>query len=191
MGATVIQVSTEFVFDGNEDVLSGGPFDEWSAPLARSIYARSKLAGERLVAAATPNHHIVRLQNLYGAGGHNFLSRLRPRLAAGEIVEVDRERLICPMWAGTAARYLCDIAESGCVGVWHVSVSDSATHEEFARQFPGSAGVVGAAHLRFDVHRPSIRMDCRRLEMLEMTPLPTWKESLKEYLVSICSEKAA
>lgn len=187
IGATVIQVSTEFVFDGMQQT---GPYDEYDIPRAHSIYARSKLAGEISVAVANPKYHIVRLQNVYGAGGKNDLSTLHARLKTGERLTLDNERLIQPTWAGTAAKYLIDIAESERYGVWHVSCSKPITRFRFAQELEGgsNACAVNSNAFKLKVKRPSILLTGRRLEMLGMSPVSTWQESLNEYLLSVAAQ---
>ena len=65
LGATLVHVSTDFVFDGAQ----AEPYDEFERPNPQSIYARSKWAGEELARARRRELFLVRVQGLYGAGG--------------------------------------------------------------------------------------------------------------------------
>ena len=78
-GALIVQISTNEVFDGTLD----RPYTEDDAPNPINPYGASKLAGERLVAAANPRHIIVRTAWLFGPGGANFVTKV---LAAAERV---------------------------------------------------------------------------------------------------------
>ena len=83
-GAKVVHLSTDYVFDGTKTE----PYVESDPAGPQSAYGRTKLAGERAVAEANPNHAIVRTAWLFGAGGPNFVETML-RLA-GERDEVQR-----------------------------------------------------------------------------------------------------
>jgi dTDP-4-dehydrorhamnose reductase len=69
VGAAVIQVSTDYVFDGRQSA----PYDEQAVPNPLGVYGRSKLAGEEQVRAANPDHVIVRTAWVYSPFGRNFV----------------------------------------------------------------------------------------------------------------------
>src|SRR5437868_9463249 len=70
-GAAAIQISTDYVFDGAKSA----PYVESDRPGPASAYGRSKLEGERAV-AANPRHAIVRSSWLFGVGGGNFVATM-------------------------------------------------------------------------------------------------------------------
>src|ERR1700761_9105546 len=70
VGAAVVYVSTDYVFDGDK----GSPYVESDQPAPRSAYGRTKLAGEEATAAANKRHFIVRSSGLFGIGGGNFVA---------------------------------------------------------------------------------------------------------------------
>ncbi|MEJ5900633.1 dTDP-4-dehydrorhamnose reductase [Ochrobactrum teleogrylli] len=71
-GAPVIHLSTDYVFAGNSDK----PYVETDPTGPRSVYGSSKLEGERLVAAAHPQHIILRTAWVYSPFGKNFVKTM-------------------------------------------------------------------------------------------------------------------
>ncbi len=189
VGAAVIHVSTDFVFDG---ALEGRGYDEFDAPAPKSVYARSKRAGELLVEKVNPKHHVVRVQGLYGFGGKSFSSRMRSLLlnhAPG--IRLDNERRVQPTSAVEAAAALCNIAESDRFGYWHASCRGSTTWHRYALQMARRLNVVpewsavSTASLALAAHRPfNCVLAHRRLEMCDLPLLPTWEEALDDYLAT-------
>ena len=69
LGARTIHLSTDYVFDGEASL----PYVESTALAPRGAYGRTKLRGENLLTAATPECFIVRTAWLYGVRGRNFV----------------------------------------------------------------------------------------------------------------------
>ena len=72
VGAAVIQLSTDYVFDGEGQ----GPYAEDARANPLNAYGRSKLAGEEQVRAANPEHLIIRTAWVYSPFGRNFVTSI-------------------------------------------------------------------------------------------------------------------
>src|SRR5205085_2563461 len=79
IGAAVINVSTDYVFDG----AGGAPYAEEAVPNPLNVYGASKLAGERAVAAANPRSLNIRTSWVVSARGKNFVKTMIRVAAAG------------------------------------------------------------------------------------------------------------
>jgi dTDP-4-dehydrorhamnose reductase len=189
VGATVVHVSTDFVFAGD---LEGRGYDEFDATAPKSVYARSKRAGEILVEKLNPRHHVVRVQGLYGFGGKSFSSRLRSLLMNhAPNIRLDNERRVQPTSAVEAAAALCNIAASDRFGYWHASCRGSTTWHRFALHMARRLNLVpdwsavSTASLALAAHRPfNCVLQHRRLEMCDLPLLPPWEEALDDYLAT-------
>lgn len=84
IGAKLIAISTDYVFDGELDC----PYHEYDQPNGGlNIYAKSKWAAEQAVRSLCPNHLIARVSWLYGGNGPSFVHTML-RLAANAKREV-------------------------------------------------------------------------------------------------------
>ncbi len=184
IGAKLVQVSTDYVFDGNK----GEPYLEDDAIGPLSIYGESKLAGE-LNAAMAPEFLIVRTQWLYGLHGKNFVETML-RLAAerSELSVVD-DQVGSPTFTRDLALAIKALLDKGCCGTYHVANAGFCSWNEFARAIFVEEGVaVTVSHMSTEqLNRPARRplystLDCGKLAAdAGFVPRP-WREALKEYL---------
>jgi dTDP-4-dehydrorhamnose reductase len=123
-GALIVQISTNEVFDGTVR----RPYAEGDKPNPINPYGASKLAGERAVAAANPQHLIVRSAWLFGPRGTDFVTRI---LAAAERARAAHEPLRVvddewgnPTWTPSLADAITRLAADPRAAdgtVWHLA----------------------------------------------------------------------
>ncbi len=184
IGATLVQLSTDYVFDGSK----GSPYleDDPVGPL--SIYGESKLAGE-LNAAMAPSHLIVRTQWLYGLHGKNFVeTMLRMGKEKSELSVVD-DQIGSPSWTGDLALAIKALLDKGCCGTYHVANSGICSWNEFARAIFEEEGlrVTVNSMTTKELNRPANRplystLDCGKLERDSGFKPEPWRVALKKYL---------
>lgn len=150
LGVPMIHFSTDYVFDGR----ASRPYREDDTPNPLNVYGRTKLAGERAVAAAGGRHVILRTSWVYGARGSNFLrTMLRLGRERSELTVVD-DQTGTPTWSrsiaratATVLRHLRGSDHSAPSGIYHLTSAGSATWctfvEEIFRLLP-SGGAGGA-----------------------------------------------
>ncbi len=180
--ALIVHVSTDYVFDGESprDYVESDP----TGPL--SAYGRSKLAGERAVAASGARHAIVRTSWLFGLGGGNFVETMLRLAGERDELGVVDDQVGCPTFTGHLAPALVTIAERGMVGVRHVAAAGHCSWNQFATEIFRQAGVgcTVTARSTADLGRPAPRPARSVLASEhEDTPrLPEWQEGLSAYL---------
>jgi dTDP-4-dehydrorhamnose reductase len=182
-GARVVHVSTDYVFDGakREPWLESDPV----APL--QAYGRTKLAGERAVAAANPDHAIVRTAWLFGTGGPSFPATMLRLGAERDEVAVVADQRGRPTGTGHLAPALVEVAErEGDVGILHAAGPGECSWYEFAVEIFHRAGtrtrVVPTTSERFV--RPAARPAYSVLgsEREPALVLPAWEQGLDAWL---------
>lgn len=97
---SLIHISTDYVFDGQ----SNTPYDENAVPNPLNIYARTKLDGERLIAASGCRHLIIRTAWLYSCGSRNFYNTIVEKTAALSEMKVVVDQVGTPTYAPDLAQ---------------------------------------------------------------------------------------
>ena len=138
-GAILVQVSTDYVFDGTETT----PYAE-DAPLRPvSAYGRTKAEGERLVARQNPDRsYIVRTAWLYGAGGPNFAATMLKLAAQRDELSVVDDQIGQPTWTLELAHKIVELVDAGApFGIYHGTSSGQGSWFDFARTVFANAGL--------------------------------------------------
>jgi len=186
----LIAISTDYVFDGSADQ----PYNEFDqASGGRTIYGKSKHAGEEIIRNHCPNHIIARTSWLYGAGGPSFVHTM-VNLADGSRpqLKVVSDQIGNPTSALAVARSLHEILKRPkLAGVFHLTCEGEASWYELAgeifSQLKINQELVPCRTDEFP--RPAPRPANSRLDkmMLRISGLPTmpqWEIALKEFLDS-------
>ena len=131
-GARLIQLSTDYVFDGH----ASDPYGEHAPLHPRSAYGRTKAAGEQRAVAMHPDGtYIVRTAWLYGAGGPNFAQTILRQATVQDTVSVVTDQLGQPTWTGDLARQIVQLLDSDAApGIYHATNSGEASWYDFARE---------------------------------------------------------
>jgi dTDP-4-dehydrorhamnose reductase len=135
VGAAMAYVSTNEVFDGAQ----ADPYLEFDEPRPLNAYARSKLAGERLVQEVLPQHYIVRTAWLYGHGGNHFVNKILRAAGQGEITGVVDE-VATPTWTRDLAQAISRLIETGLYGVYHLTNAGETSRFGWAKEALRLAG---------------------------------------------------
>ena len=136
-GSHLVALSTDYVFAGN----ATRPYSEWDEPAPRSAYGRSKLAGEREVAAGCPGAAVVRTSWLCGASGANVV-RTVLRLAADpgrELAFVD-DQVGRPTFTSDLAPLLRRLGVARAPGTFHATNDGVTSWYGLAREVLAAAG---------------------------------------------------
>lgn len=131
-GVHLVHLSTDYVFDGD----AAAPYRPEDRPAPRSVYGRSKLAGEQAVLATAASAHVVRTAWLYGAHGSNFVQTMARLEGTHETIDVVDDQRGSPTWSGDLAAGLVGLAAAADrirPGVLHCVNSGETTWYGLAR----------------------------------------------------------
>lgn len=189
-GATLIHVSTDFVFEGNEVKLLKE--DDIAKPI--NIYGVTKLDGEKVVSSKLPAHFIIRTSWLYSEYANNFVKTMLKLGAERDELNIIADQVGTPTYAIDLANAIFDIisSSSAAYGIYHYSNEGVTSWFDFAKAIfdisetavkvnpiPGSAYPTKAIRPAFSVMDKSKIKDTFNIE------IPYWRDSLVECIKQI------
>jgi dTDP-4-dehydrorhamnose reductase len=185
VGARLLHVSTDFVFDGTKRA----PYVEEDAPRPLSVYGASKLAGEAAVRETTDDHLIVRTSWLFGKHGRNFVSTILRKAADGQVLRVVNDQVGCPTYAKDLAAALWTALDRGLRGTYHLSNGGPTTWYDLACAAAATAGLTATIQpiTTADWPRPArvpaySVLSCERAWRDGRVLLRPWQEALEEFV---------
>ncbi len=186
LGARLVHVSTDYVFDGKATV----PYTEDSRTNPLSEYGRSKLAGEHEVLSSNPHALVVRTSWLYAETGHNFIKAILKRAREQGALKVVTDQVGVPTSTETLVDGIVALLGTSESGVFHVSNSGQCTWFEFAQEILRLIGwnhipisPIATSELNLPAPRPAFSvMSNARYRALGLPLAPDWRESLRVLL---------
>lgn len=177
----LIHMSTDDVFGGQHSMAK----NEFDVPTPKSIYGKSKLAGEKMVESLTDKHVIVRSSWNYGVGTHDFVDWILEQAKEGKDIELPFDSYSTPTSAHALAGFVEALIESNEYGIFHASCEGGCSRADWAREILRSTG-----HAQIAVrtgHQESIRpaftlLDNMMMRITGIYTMPEWKEELHTYL---------
>jgi dTDP-4-dehydrorhamnose reductase len=188
-GASVVYVSTDYVFDGAK----GAPYVESDQPGPLSAYGRTKLAGEEATAVANKRHFVVRSAGLYGLRGNNFVETMVRLAEVQNEVLVVRDQVTSPTSTWHLAYGIVRLIEGIEYGIHHMAAAGQCSWYEFAREIFEQAKVEckvlsGTTEM---LGRPAPRPAFSALtsQREHAIRLPSWQDGLAAYLAQRKTER--
>src|SRR2546421_965134 len=191
LGATLVHFSTDYVFDGAKT----SPYTESDAPAPLSVYAESKLAGERLALARRRRAFVIRVCGLYGvaqsatAGRTNFVETMLRLAGQGHALRVVRDQVLTPSYTLDLAPKVWRVLARGAPGLYHLANAGQTSFYDFAREIFRLSGLtpsltpVTAAEYGARARRPPYSVMARtRLAALGEDELRPWPAARAPYL---------
>jgi dTDP-4-dehydrorhamnose reductase len=178
--ARFTHLSTDYVFDGAK-----GSYSEEDAPNPRSVYARSKRAGEEAALIAAKDVAVCRVAVVYsGRRGakSTFAVTVADSLRAGKPVKAFTDQVVSPTLADNAAEMVIGVHRSGAQGLFHCAGATEVSRLDFCRALARKLGAdeslivpVQLADLQLPAPRPlkcGLRVDKLKRLLGESVPLP-------------------
>lgn len=185
-GATLIHISTDYVFDGNRCV----PYREEDMTFPTGAYGRTKLAGEQVVIESGCRYIILRTSWLYSPYGKNFVKTMMRLTAEKENINVVFDQVGTPTYAGDLAALIHKIITGrhlDRLGIYHYSNEGVCSWYDFAveicRQCGNTCDIRPCHSEEFPskVKRPNYSvLDKTKIKETFGLTVPYWSESLEK-----------
>jgi dTDP-4-dehydrorhamnose reductase len=134
VGARVVYISTDYVFDGTKPT----PYVETDVPNPQSVYGASKFAGEQAVDTAFDT--VVRVSWLSGFHGANMVKTILRIAGQQDTLTFVDDQIGSPTFADDAAKMITRLATEARPGIWHVTNQGAVSWYEFTREVLRAAG---------------------------------------------------
>jgi dTDP-4-dehydrorhamnose reductase len=177
VGATVVQVSTDFVFDGRRST----PYPVDAAPSPINVYGASKLAGEEAVRSSGASYVILRCGWLYSAMPGNFLTKMLGHMQSHRSLRVVDDQVGVPTAAAEVAQVIwwCAGATASVKNsVLHWASAGSASRYEFAvaiQELALAAGLLDVTDAIVPIKTSEYGLPARRPQYSVLDASVTWR----------------
>jgi dTDP-4-dehydrorhamnose reductase len=191
VGAHVVYVSTDYVFDGTKAT----PYVEWDQPNPQSVYGRTKLGGESEI---DPGWTVARTSWVCGYHGDNMVKTLLRLAGERETLSFVDDQVGHPTFAGDLAAMLAKLAVERVPGVFHTTNQGTVSWYGFAQAVFAAAGhdpgrITPISTAGLDPPRPAPRpansvLDNLAWRLHGFTPSRDFHEPLAEVVARLLSD---
>ena len=199
VGARLIHISTDYVFDGSKAT----PYTEDDPVCPASVYGHTKAAGEQALWAAAERAFVIRTAWLYGKHGKNFVGTMLRLFEERETVSVVSDQYGSPTWAKDLSGCIGAIVsqDSDAYGTYHFTGAGETTWYEFASEiYQKAIGLrlleseclikpIATVEYTTKAARPPYSvLSTDKARATFAIDVPHWKDSLWRYLAELAKD---
>lgn len=196
VGAKIIYMSTDYVFDGKKE----GLYTEDDQVNPMSVYGLTKYEGEQEV-RRNPNHFITRISWVFGINGNNFIKTMLKLSENHDELNVVDDQVGSPTYTVDLSRLLIDMAHSEKYGTYHVNNDGYCSWAEFAKYIFESNGkqtkvnpVTTEEYLELTGTKQAYRPRNSKLSKAKLIEagfemLPSWKDATDRYCKELVKKR--
>ena len=196
VGAKIIYMSTDYVFDGKKE----GIYEPDDQVNPQSVYGDTKYRGEEEV-RRNPKHFITRISWVFGINGKNFIRTMLNLSEKLDSLNVVDDQIGSPTYTVDLAKLLVDMAQSENYGTYHATNEGYCSWAEFAEYiFQTNEKTTKVNHVTTEeyleltgtkkAYRPrNSKMSKEKLLENGFEKLPTWQDAVNRYSEELKTEK--
>ncbi|ATO32287.1 dTDP-4-dehydrorhamnose reductase [Dickeya dianthicola] len=194
VGARLVHVSTDYVFDGKATV----PYVETDPTNPLGVYGQTKLDGERAVMAVLPESIIIRTAWVFSEYGNNFVKTMLRLGKEREMLGIVADQRGCPTYAGDIAQAIIDLLKLGAAGgIYHFCGNKEVAWNEFSEAIFAKAvdlrklekapvvNAIATDQYPTPAKRPLYSsLNCKKIKSLGIE-LSDWQSALEDVLAKV------
>ena len=188
VGAKLVYLSTDYVFDGKKE----GIYEPEDSACPLNVYGKTKYLGEEEI-RKYEKHFIVRTSWVFGINGYNFIKTMLKLSETHEDLNVVNDQIGSPTYTVDLAHLLVQLAQTDLFGTYHGTTEEYCSWAELAEY------VFSLAKKKVKVNQVSTeeyltlanisqasrptnsRLDKLKLETIGINRLPTWKNAVERF----------
>ncbi len=181
----LLYVSTDYVFSGE----GNKPYETNEQTAPKSVYGKSKLAGELKVKTHLEHYFIVRTSWVFGHHGSNFVKTMLKLGSERRELSVVDDQIGSPTYALDLAKLICDMIATDKYGTYHATGEGFCSWAEFAETIMKKAGLsckinkISSSEYPTKAVRPlNSRLSKKSLDENGFKRLPNWEDGLDKFL---------
>lgn len=196
VGAKIIYISSDYVFDGKKD----GLYTERDGVNPLNAYGKTKFLGEEEV-RKYDKYYVVRISWVYGINGNNFVKTMLKLSDTHDTLTVVNDQIGSPTYTKDVSRLLVDMAQTDKYGTYHGTNENYCSWADFATKIfevnNKDVNVIGVTTDEYYrgkniAKRPlNSRLSKEKLEYKGFKLLPTWEDALVRYSDELEKDKEA
>lgn len=186
VGATLVYISTDYVFDGTNK----GMYTEEDQPNPKNEYGRAKYEGEKEVSEIMSKYYIIRTSWVFGEFGKNFVYTMLNLAKTHDTLTVVNDQIGRPTWTRTLAEFMIYAVENNAdYGLYQLSNENYCSWYEFAKEILKNTDVkvlpVTSKEYPQKAYRP--KHSVMSLKKVEETGFKviTWEQALERFISEI------
>ena len=188
VGATIMYMSTDYVFDGKKD----DKYNEEDKPNPMNVYGKTKYLGEEEV-RRNPKHFIIRISWVFGINGNNFIKTMLKLADNHDTLNVVDDQIGSPTYTVDLAKLLIEMSYTEKYGTYNVNNDGYCSWAEFAKYIMESNGkttkinsVTTEEYLEItgtkQAYRPrNSKLSKDKLKENGFELLPSWQDATDRY----------
>lgn len=195
VGAKLVHISTDYVFDGNLDIFNEYKEDDIKNPV--TVYGKTKLHGEQEIKNNMEEYYIFRTAWLYGIGGNNFVKTMTNLGNTRDEINVVSDQHGSPTYAKDLAEMIYQsIQKKIPYGIYHATNNGYTTWYEFTKEILSLQGidckvkpVTTEQYIKMmkiiQARRPFNSKLSKNKLIEQGIKIPEWHDGLKRYLEEV------
>ena len=187
LGACLVHISTDYVFDGNGTI----PYKEEEITNPINAYGRTKMLGEKAVCETLNNYFLIRTAWLYGEG-KNFVKTMLRLAENNKVLRVVADQTGSPTSARELARFIIYLIQTKKYGIWHGVCDGETSWYEFTKEIMRLSGrdveviPIKSEEYKTKANRPHYSvLSNEKMHKETEFGIKAWEDALKEYLDSL------